>query len=325
MIEHLLPEGIVNDEPIEQNTEEVSEQEEPDSGEEPIAEESREEGGEQEIHDVVENGEAEVSEEVEGEPQEQEVEPGKHNIKVNGQDYELTTEQLIKGFQKGASSDHKFREAARIQEQAKNLVTSLKNDPLSVLSQLGVDVKALAKSEVSKMVDYEMMSEDQRRSHDYKLELDRVNGENDQRQKIEDRRVQEESVIKEQKEYERQMVEALETDGTVPKNQYTIGRMANYMLRAQEAGVTLPMDRVVAKVKQDYQNDLTAFFGGMDDEKKANFLGKENTRAIAKYQATKVKNGFSSGNKAPVVRRAKSNQVSMNDWKSSLFDEFLKE
>jgi hypothetical protein len=74
----------------------------------------------------------EIKEEEEKVAVKEEVKPEKRKFKVNGQEIELTEQEVAEWVQKGQSADHKFQEAAKLKKEAEELVSRapVKTDPV---------------------------------------------------------------------------------------------------------------------------------------------------------------------------------------------------
>ena len=284
-IEHLLNIGEDDEQPIqevEEQTGEIGEASDEGSGE---GSEERVEGEESIEREIL--GEEGSQEEESGEV---EVSPGgeTYKVKVHGQELELTLDELKSGYATNASSTERYQQAAKRESEAKALVNGLKEDPIHILSQLGVDVKKLANDQVAKQVEYELMDEAEKRAHDYKLELDRLNRENEERSAFEERQKREAELQQAKQSALTAIEEAIDANPQLPKNNFTISKMASYMAQFKEAGREPPMDRVAAKVKADYEEQNRLFIENMSPEDMAKYLGESNVRKLAKHQGQKA-------------------------------------
>jgi len=105
----------------------INEINEIETAEEPPAEEAPEE-------ESTEETPPEGEEEKPAEP------PLLHKVKINGEEKEIDTAELIRGYQKQSASDAKFREAkglheeaTKIKEAALNVLNALPDDPFRVM------------------------------------------------------------------------------------------------------------------------------------------------------------------------------------------------
>ena len=313
-VDQILSGEDINYDPIEQSTEE--------KGEPTMEVGGEEEGGYVDTEEQSFGGEAEEGGEYEEEgelEEEQPIEEVTHTVKINGSDVALSTSDLIKLAEKGGGADEKFREASMLRQQSQSLIKSLKEDPFSILSQLGVDVNKLTNDKIASMIDYEMMPEDAKRAHDYKLELDRLNGINTKNEESAQKQKHAEAVQQQKAKFLGQIEQAIDgTGGILPKNDYTIGQMARYVSRAREAGIEdVDMTKVANKVMGDYKEHMNNFFSNMDEEKRLEFLGPNAGKIASSYGKKLNKNNFQSSNNR--VIRAKQpieKENTMSDFRS---------
>jgi hypothetical protein len=323
-IDHILLEGLSeeeNEQPIQENIEqeETGELEGAEEGGEQTSEEER---AEQEILGEEDNQEGEQEEGSLKKPEEK-GQDQTYKVNVNGQEVEVGINDLLNNYNQVSAAQEKFREASRIREQSKSLVNTLKENPLEVLSQLGVDVKKLANEQVAKQVEYELMSEDQKRAHDYKLELDRVNKESESRLELEKRQQREQEVMQEKQKALSAIESTIDANPQLPKNNWTISKMAKYMADFKQAGVSdPPMDKIAAKVKSDYEESTSTFIKNMSPEDRAKFLGEKTVRELAKLQGNKyAKNKYSystSNGTSEVKSKDPKKGISRSEWRDYL-------
>ena len=80
-------------------------------------------------------------------------------VKINGEDIEVSEEELKAGYQTRKASDEKFREAAMSKKQAEEFINLLRTNPRKVLSNpnLGIDVRKFAEEYLVEQMEDEMM------------------------------------------------------------------------------------------------------------------------------------------------------------------------
>lgn len=94
--------------------------------------------------------------------------PVKRKIKVDKEEFEVTDEELVRGYQTTASATKKAQEVAKLRKevesdraQLQSLIDGIKNDPetlWNIAKQLGHDPEKLAEERVWKKIQYEKMS-----------------------------------------------------------------------------------------------------------------------------------------------------------------------
>jgi hypothetical protein len=247
--------------------------------------------------------EEESEEESEDEESEEEVKEEKQpeskiwKLKVNGEeiDFDASNEARVKQeVQKGLGADAKFQEASQMRRQAESFMNALKNNPESVLTHpsLGINFRELAENFLYKQIQQEQMTPEERERATERSELERFRKEEAERkQQVEE---QEKAQMRQryQEEWTNKFQDALATGG-VPKTDWTISRMAQYMKQAITKGHqhVQPQD-VVEYVKQDWINAQREMFSSLEGDKLMEIVGKETADKIrkanlAQYQKTK--------------------------------------
>ena len=114
--------------------------------------------------------------------------PDSHTVKINGEEYTLTTEDLVSGYQQAAASQQRFQEAAKTEMAAKNIINNVLDPEKSVdtmidlySDQMGGDrdkatemVDDIIGKRIQHLIDLEEMSEDERQVYDLTTEKDRM-------------------------------------------------------------------------------------------------------------------------------------------------------
>lgn len=188
-------------------------------------------------------------------------------LKVDGEEIELTKEQAIARLQKSEAAELRIKEATEIKKQAGEFINFFKKNPIEALNRVGVDFDKLAEDRIYEKLQYNAMSEQERKAHDTakalkdkETELSKYKEAEEKAAKEAQARAEKERIEKATNEartvLERQFIQAMESSG-LPNTKYTVTRMALYMKDALSKGhknIT-PMD-VVDLVKQDYADEI---------------------------------------------------------------------
>lgn len=229
--------------------------------------------------------EASVSESTEQAPA-----PKSFRVKVDGQEIEVTEEELLSGYQSTKSAQQRFNEAARMRKQAEEFIKIAKTDPKKLLTHpnIGIDLKAFANDILAEMLEEEMLSPQEKELRSTKKKLAEYE---EAKRKEEEARKQSEmekyTQLYEQ-EYTEGIVSALETSG-LPKSESTVKKMASYMLLALENGLDVKPKDVVEFVKRDYINEVKSLFGSAEYDTIVSMLGDDISNKVVKGHLNKVK------------------------------------
>jgi hypothetical protein len=247
----------------------------------------------------------------------------KYKVKVNGEEMEVTEEELIKGYQIRKAADEKFREASMLRKQAEEFISLLKKDPIKVLTHpsLGVDFKKLAEEYLYQQLEEELMDPKDRELKKYKAMIEEM-----ERQKQEQERAQQETMIEQLKaeysqNYVKDITEALQSSG-LPKNEFTVKRIAYYMYEGLRRGYNLSAKQVAPLVKEDYIKEQRALYSSLDGDLLVQLLGDDLVNKIRKYDVDKLK-----AKKTPTTPKDQptGRSDSKPKEKKKTYDEYMKE
>jgi len=270
-----------------------------------------------------EGGDAAAGEEEE-ETLEEETEPTKYKVKVDGEEIEVTLEDMQRDYQLRRASDKKFQDAAAIKAQAEEFLEALRTDPRKVLEHpnINADIRALAEEILSEQLEDEMLDPKDREIKKLQRELEAREAEKKAEEDAKTTTKQKAEEAELLAGYEKQIDTALSTSG-LPNTSFTIDRMAYYMQQAVRSGYDLTAADVVPLVKEDYINDFKKFFAGSDDKVIAEILGGPAMKKIRKMDLSTLKDpkGKTPANQPDVKPRAKGEKQTFEDFFEALKDD----
>lgn len=213
-------------------------------------------------------------------------------LKAGDQEMEVgSLEELTRIAQKGFGAEKKFQEAAKIRQQAENILQAIQDNPLELMKHPSLREKfeAAAEELIWEKIQKEQMSAEERELMESKAELERYRKAEQERQQAERQRQQQELQEKYRADYQRQFIEALETGG-VPKSDWSVQRMALYMKQALAQGMKniTPKD-VVSYVKRDWMKAQADLYGSLDGDRLIETLGADVVEKIRKADVSKFK------------------------------------
>ena len=250
--------------------------------------------------------------------------PDKFIVKVNGEELEVTRDELIQGYQTRKAADDKFREAANTRKQAEDFINLLKTNPKKVLSNpsLGIDFRELAEEYLMEQMEEEQMDPRDRELKEAREKLASI--EEEKKQKEKEQQEQQAADLREKytQEYQQSIIDTLQKSG-LPKTEHTVKRMAYYMHQGLKRGYTLKSNDVVDLVKQDYITEQKSLYSGLDGDALIELLGDDVASKIRKHDVAKYskKKSPETPGKQPEggkQRPKKSNKISKDDWKARM-------
>lgn len=224
----------------------------------------------------------------------------KLTLKVDGEEmeeelpFDVTPEMaeyLQKKLQLAAVSNKRMQESAELKKQEiernaelENFMQVLQSNPEIILEQMGMDTKEFAEKILTKEVELMEMSPEERKILELQTELEKIQKDNEVKQKeAEDIRLE---GMRNQyaAEFERDLTDAIE-NSDLPNNPEIINRMTGMMRVAIENEIDLSFKDLVPVVKDELQTDLNSIIGSMPDDVIKSLIGDER---LAKFIPKKV-------------------------------------
>lgn len=217
-------------------------------------------------------------------------EPRKFLVKVDGEEVEVSEDELLKGYSRGKASAKRFEEAAKVRKQTERLIEALK-DPEQLpelLGKLGVDFNGVVERKIKELIEEESLPEGEREKRALAKERERL-----EREKQEWEQAQNQTKLQRETEAERQRLvtefkDAAETSG-IPHTPRTIAMMAQAMEGALLAGEELSAQEAAEIVKEDLETTMRDRLGNLDAESLAALLGEDKLKALRARDVEKLK------------------------------------
>jgi len=283
------------------------------------SEEITEDGG---IEDANDNESMEESEAVETEEPVQE-QPGVYKAIVDGQEIEVTLDELLGGFQRAKASNKRFQEASAISKKASDERDRLKADPVQALLDAGLeidDVKNLIYSQAQQLLDKDdednSLTEDQKENRRLREENERFKAEQEELKKAQEEETSKSEQSKLEAEIETEFIQTLETEGITPSPQAII-RMAQLMSMAANSNYDMSTKEAAEYYKEEQAESLASQLGGLSAEKLESLLGKDAVDALRRHNISKVKNPAPKKDLPKEDKPKKQKPMSMEDFFSS--------
>lgn len=224
--------------------------------------------------------------------------PELHEVTIDGETFEVTTEELKAGYGRMRAATKKFQEAAQGKREVQEFVGRLRSGDVDTIAALfgriGLDFDAIAEQHLSRKLEELQMPEHERGRRQLARERAEL-----ERQRQEMQRQSQEAQIQRQAAQERQRLEgeiaaAFEAHG-VAKTQMLEAAVTREMLEALNAGHMLTPQDAVAMVLEDVQTRLRS----MDRSQLEKILGREQAQEMQRQ----------AGQEAARQQRAKRAEV----------------
>lgn len=248
-------------------------------------------------------------EKVKTKPEKQQPKERKANIILDGHTLEVSESMLKKfyGIQdetplterewKTAVSAYKAHKKADINtEKYKrndklmyDFVELLQNNPAELLKRAGHDPRKFSEKFLSEMLEEELMPEEQRRAMQLEREKQELEKQLNEKKSAEEKAQLDLMTEQYQTKIQNDIIEALESDNTIPKTADIIRRIGYYLMRAYQQKLEIPIPRIVKLVKNDITKMNQEIFDNMSDDNILEFLGDNRLKRIRKLELAKLK------------------------------------
>lgn len=227
----------------------------------------------------------------------------RHKVKVDGEELELELDEILKGYQKSASSDKRFQEASRKEKMLQQALSEAKSNPRKFFELAGLDAKQFAEALLVSELEESLLTPEDKQSRAEKAELEAYKKEKAERLAAQQKVEQERSFSQAAEQIENEIIEALNTSGMKPTAK-TIARIAEQMLASLDENGTprVKAPDALKRVKNDYAEELKDFISGQSTpEALLAMLPKEIIEGLRQTFVKSVQtNGFNAPQKASV-------------------------
>lgn len=217
----------------------------------------------------------------------------KWKLKIDGQDVDMTEDELVKNAQLGRAGQKRMQEAAQLRKNMEGFIEMLRKDPVRVLSDpnIGVDVKRMAEAiinnELEEMQKSPELKEKEKLERELKELRDKHKKDEEDRKSAEFQRLQQQASV----QLEGDIITALK-DGGLPKTPYTVKKMAEIMMTALANDIDLSAKDILPLMKQQMHSEVREMFASAPEDVMEEMLGKDNVtrlrkRAVARAKAAK--------------------------------------
>lgn len=180
---------------------------------------------------------------------------------------ELEEARIVADWQNAKTSTARYQAAARMREEAEQFYRSMQTEDgfVSAAKRIGIDFDKLVEKRFTEMLKVQMMSPEERAAHDRDQQLrqreEKLRAFEQQQQKAQMQHATEQA----KNDYQRRFTSALKQAG-VPVNPRTIADAASIMQAALQNGQDLSDYELADAVRQEYEQAVGSYIGGMDPQ-----------------------------------------------------------
>jgi hypothetical protein len=222
-------------------------------------------------------------------------------IKVDGQEYEEqlpfnmpdtpeSRDWMTKNLQMSKVAQKRMGEKAQLENEVRDFLTQLKNDPKKLLSNstYGVDLKKLAAQMIEEEISNAAKSPEQLAKEGLERELSELKEQRKRDMSENERRETDRATQMAYDQYDTQMTQTLEKSD-LPKSPYVIKKMADYMLMGLKEGLDVTPEDVLPLVREEILEDIRQMAQAMPLETIEKLFGGDILTKIRKKNVSRAK------------------------------------
>lgn len=220
----------------------------------------------------------------------------KLKLKVDGEEFEEEydpndEEYMTRQFQLAKVAQKRMQDFSSLQKEVVEFVQQLKKNPRKALSDphIGLDVKELAAQIIQEEIAESKKSPEQIEKEKLQAELQAMKDEREREKQTAQQKEYERLVKQTEESYDMQIDAALQkTD--LPKEDYVVKKIADYLYVGLKAGKDITVDDVLPLVREEIISDLKHLINVLPDDELDKFVGKDLLDRMRKKNIAKAKN-----------------------------------
>lgn len=250
----------------------------------------------------------------------------KFKYKADGQEIEeeLDETEITNRLSLAKAAHKRMQEAAKTTKQVEQFIERLKNDPISILTNdklMGQQkFREIAEQFLIKQLELEQMSPEQKRFMENENKLKEYERKEQERVKAEEAQKMQELERHWANQYEQTIISALQSS-ELPKNQYTVKRMAELLQKNLAMGLDLEPQQLAQLVREDYMLEHKSLIKDATPEQLLAIFGEDVVNKIRKHDLAKLK----VSNPKPRVEAQPRNEEPEKRMSPREYTEFLKQ
>lgn len=251
-------------------------------------------------------------------PPEPKPEPRRYKVKIDGQESEVTDEELVRGYQRASAASKRLEEVAKARKELEERTSRLKADPWAFLKEGGLDPDQLAIQRVQALMEQESMTQEQRRIAALEAEKAQAEAKAKRYEEEQAKATQTAEMQRAAAQLNKVIPEAAEKVG-LPRTPQAGRMVVEQMLAMARAGVDPdPVDAAEA-VKERLDGFVRETMGAMDDAKLVALLGPEMVRRLATYAAGQARSTLPGAQVRPLNQppkpKAPPRPMTVDEWR----------
>ena len=233
-------------------------------------------------------------------------------LKVNGKTKKVTIdwnnkEDIKRRLQLAEASQPAMQRAADLEKFLQQHAQELRTDPWKVLEQLGLNPDELAETRISKKLEEMEKSPEQKEREKLMMELESLRKEKEDAAKTAEEEKMNRLMEQAAGDLEKEIIEALNVNGKLPKTQKTVRRIYDAMLWAQDNGFDdVQVKDVVPAVEKEIKAEFDEFLANSSEDVLEYYINQKIMDKMRKKRVAAAKNAQS------VVQEVKPTTASLD-------------
>lgn len=202
-----------------------------------------------------------------------------HTIKIDGEEKQLSTEELIVLAQKAEGSERRFQEGASSKKQVAAVIDMAKNDTMTFLDKLGVDPEKVEQWLYDNHIAPKILEGDEKEQWERNREFERLKTRDAEREEQDQKHRQEST----RQGMSNNILAALKTAPGIPQTDWSVNRVAQYMHRAIKGGFRdVTPQEVIPYVQKDWNQIKSSQMDSLDEDQMLEYIGEDGAEKVRK-------------------------------------------
>lgn len=216
-----------------------------------------------------------------------------YKIKVDGEEVEMSLEEITKFAQLGKAGQKRMAEAAQIKKEAGELIDLLRSDPEAVLSDPAIlgsseEVIKFAQKILARQLEDEMKSPEVREKEQLQKEVEALRKQMKEESEAKSKAEYERLVAQEEEKLQSEINEAIDSSG-LPASPFVLKRISDVLIMAAENDKQISPKQAMNIVKKEMMKDIKELLGASPEDALEDLIGSDRIKSLRKKQLAKAK------------------------------------
>lgn len=236
-------------------------------------------------------------------------------LKLEGKDVELPESEVIQYAQQGKVATQRFQEAAKLKQEAEQILQYAKANPKEFFEKTGMNARDWAENFLMEELTRDQESPEQKKARENEEKLRKYEDEKKQAQERAQKEQIERQTAEARERLDKMFVQALSESG-LPKTPWTVKRMAELQLLNIKNKYELSASQLAKIVREDYVSEQKALFGSAEGDQLMDILGPDLVKKLSKAQIAKLKaKGLQTSKPVSSSRQSSSSNTEGMSWR----------